>query len=779
MALSEPQLAHKRLSELRTPAKPIILFKRFLKTRVDTDGDLLWSYSAQEGRLIFGRSSLHIYRVQAGVRLRASRRGVEIKISPALLELESRASDTLALSQKFEVVATDSSALTRKIRLSNLGKEAVKVIVISLHDPTSINFRGSSDPPGGVGVNAFNRGDHVVIDDLGDVAGARVIGCSPAPRVIYMTKDKTRALELLERGELSESTAGISGPIMVLTQHELEIVPRSSAELTFVSVHNSSGLDGALSTFTSIISHEGGVVAKTQRQQQRPVPAIIASSSQDLNFASAWALSRVSSIEGDSSLLDRLETIRSLSLVDPELCQKILRETIASQRKNGALPHSLDESTDGVLETSLFLMNASLSFRVLAEKKEIRAFYRSLRRAAKYLRDLSRTGLVHCNPALPQGWRRELRAGYPTGILAEVNLGIAGALRAFGALAAFVGKGSDAALASDASENLIALVREKLLDGGSAGLVQNIDEKGRAHREESIDEVVACYRLPLSQSLAAALARRTLEKDFETGFGPRTLPTTSPLFVNGNYFAGQLGGYWTRAALASALLSYRAGYAGLGSAQLLKAARLVHDGVAGIPGEFPYWFDPENRGFHSEESDPVAAARLIESVFYGEMGLSEENRADPPKATQVKWLFASGFGNGGSRALFLGREGDEVRIETYSREPRKADGTYGTFERLVTKSHVMAVQFSEPGNLVCLGSSSDQPSSCVLSVPLRDPSLARHLVARLEEFNCESGRWVEGPTVRLQEKLTINVNLPPYGWKMLRLRPPPTPSSLS
>ena len=92
MALSEPQLAQKRLSELRTPAKPIILFKRFLKTRVDPDGDLLWSYSAREGRLIFGRSSLHIYRVQAGVHLRASRRGVEVKISPGLLELESRAS---------------------------------------------------------------------------------------------------------------------------------------------------------------------------------------------------------------------------------------------------------------------------------------------------------------------------------------------------------------------------------------------------------------------------------------------------------------------------------------------------------------------------------------------------------------------------------------------------------------------------------------------------------------------------------------------------------------
>src|SRR3989475_2344158 len=242
MVLSEPQLAQK-LSESRTPKKPITLFKRFLKTRIDPDGDLLWSYSALEGRLIFGRSFLQLYRLQAGVRLRTSRKGAEVKISPGLLELESKASDTLALSQTLEVVATDSSALTRKIRLSNLGKEAMKVIVISLHDPTSINFRGSSDPPGGVGVNAFNRGDRVAIDELGEEAGARVIGCSPAPQIIYMTKDKSRALERLERGELSESTAGISGPIMVLTQNELEIPPRGSAEMNFVSVHNSSGIE--------------------------------------------------------------------------------------------------------------------------------------------------------------------------------------------------------------------------------------------------------------------------------------------------------------------------------------------------------------------------------------------------------------------------------------------------------------------------------------------------------------------------------------------------------
>src|SRR2546428_11343338 len=105
MALSEPQLARKRLPELRTPTNPIILFNRFLKTRVDNDGDLLWSYSVQEGRLIFGRSSLHVYRVQAGERLRASRRGAEGKISPGPLEVGYRASEKLALSQKIEVGA--------------------------------------------------------------------------------------------------------------------------------------------------------------------------------------------------------------------------------------------------------------------------------------------------------------------------------------------------------------------------------------------------------------------------------------------------------------------------------------------------------------------------------------------------------------------------------------------------------------------------------------------------------------------------------------------------
>src|SRR2546426_1743574 len=104
MALSEPQLAHKRLSELRTPAKPIILFKRFLKTRVDTDGDLLWSYSAQEGRLIFGRSSLIIYGVKQGEGLGVSRRGGGIRNSPSFLGLNSEGPELFRFPQSLKAL---------------------------------------------------------------------------------------------------------------------------------------------------------------------------------------------------------------------------------------------------------------------------------------------------------------------------------------------------------------------------------------------------------------------------------------------------------------------------------------------------------------------------------------------------------------------------------------------------------------------------------------------------------------------------------------------------
>ena len=115
-----------------------------------------------------------------------------------------------------------------------------------------------------------------------------------------------------------------------------------------------------------------------------------------------------------------------------------------------------------------------------------------------------------------------------------------------------------------------------LKDAESGSLALNLDPKGRLHKEMTADQAVALSYNPIDHNLASSVIHRLLEKDFETGFGPRTVPTTNALYYSPTYGDGQLGGYWTRASLAHALLAYSSGYPSIAGLQLEKVSRLMH-----------------------------------------------------------------------------------------------------------------------------------------------------------------------------------------------------------
>ena len=140
-----------------------------------------------------------------------------------------------------------------------------------------------------------------------------------------------------------------------------------------------------------------------------------------------------------------------------------------------------------------------------------------------------------------------------------------------------------------------------------------------------MDSAVSAYRHQFMGSAEQAAVHRLIEKDFDTPYGPRCVPATNQVYFNSSYGRGQLGGVWTRATLAHALVCYRAGLPGMGSLALGKVGRLVGDDairVGGTPGEFPLWVDADGRAVHGEESDPVAAARFLEVLLEGELGLA-------------------------------------------------------------------------------------------------------------------------------------------------------------
>jgi hypothetical protein len=342
--------------------------------------------------------------------------------------------------------------------------------------------------------------------------------------------------------------------------------------------------------------------------------------------------------------------------------------------------------------------------------------------------------------------------------------------------AEFLGKGDDAARFREKSELLTDGVRKRLVDSrGFLGL--SADAAGRLRSEDTADMAVACYRNPALGSVASSAVRRLLERDFETDYGPRTVPTSNRMYFSGAYGEGQLGGCWTRAALAFACLSYAAGLPGIGSLSLEKASKLVYEdsiGLGGVPGEFPYWVDIEGREAHGDGSDPVAGARFVQAVVEGELGFSSAPAVpafDPPATSAIKWVIARNLWTGEPVSLFVGRSaGRSFAFACCQRVELEGGRRFAKSEQVgVSPRSAHAISFHGPGQVVCVGSSSSAPMNAKVTVPGRSPGLVKRLSTPLEEFEPARGAWNRVGSLRVSPTMTFDAPLGPGGWKVYRI----------
>jgi hypothetical protein len=771
--------------------RSVYLFRRDLRAKAEPDGSSSWVHSATARKLLFGRETTEAWKIQSGVKIAIRPQDVVVRATPAAVSYATRGQERIPVTQSIRLVTGECGGTVRTMRLTNRGDAVVKVRVLTLHDPTSLNYRKERDPPGEIGVNAFNRHDQVVMDDVGDTTGVRVIGFSPRPSVIYMTKDRNRAGELLAIGELPESSLGMSGSVILLTQHDLDLLPGASAEVRSASVYHPSSLESALTA---------AALRPTEGEAELPEPRgpEFASSSASMNFAFDWAKAALFAIEGEEDLAERLWSGVALSMLRSDYFEKLLQSLKSSARKDGTVRYSgnpaAGEHADraGPVETSLFILSACayLSARA-ADKKLVKKWYPPVKKAGDGLSSLVSGGLVPSSPDSPDGWRRRLGAGFPTGYSAEVNLLATRALRDASTVAFLAGKGSDSAKFRELSVRLLNALNERLIESESGALALNVDGRGVVHKEVTVDQAVGLSYFSHDRNLASSVVHRLLERDFETGYGPRTVPVSNSLYYSPSYGEGQLGGYWTRAAISHAILAYASGYPSIGSLQLEKVARLVHldvERLGGLPGEIPYWVDPERKHVMGSGSDPVAAARLIEAVVFGEAGLSvgpQGVRFNVPEASQLKWLFVHGLDVGRRGSIFLGRsEGRAFAASTLERDaqedpPRTShqgvtttSSTFPECERVDGPAGLEGVVFWDArSSLLCVGNTGASSSSGPISVPLRSKSFSTALFAQMEELQQETGLWTKVDRVKLLSRLEVKVDMKPNSWKMLRLSP--------
>lgn len=768
------------MAESRRDVRASALRALFMLRRSDKraclapDGSIAWLESLAEGRLLFGRQSMDLCKVQAGIKVPGQKPDWKISFFPNSVLYSGRYFEAVEVSHSVELMGHRSPGIMRRIRLRNSGTSAIRLRVFTLCDPTTAQFPSDTGLWGSVGVNAFNRTSHVAMDEMAEPPSARVVGAVPGPKSIFMTTDRARVEEIIREGEIPDSTAGMSGQILILMSHELDLSSQETKEVTILSIYDPVKLESALGEFDRYTTDQH----PTSLQQSAPVPQAPPSSSASLSRALLFARAALEGVEFEPCGLDRAECLLGLAFVDPEQALRIVEKTKSELGRSRFLPHSNDHRVPGQLETALFLAGASRLAVLTGDRRYMRSIYPSLRRLADFLSEAERAEADPNSLSLPQGWRRSLGKGFPTGLVSEVLLTSAGALEAASQLAALMGRGEDSAHFTERSELIIDRVRKTLLDERGS-LALNIDLGGTVHREDTIDQAVGLSRCAFDKSVASSVIHRLQEKDFQTSFGPRTVPTSNKVFFNGSYGSGQLGGYWTRAALAHVLLSYEAGYAGLASLELQKVASLVADKVVSFgapPGTFPLWLDMETASMHGRGSDQVAASRLIESVVRGELGFSADSRGlglHPPASSNLKWILLSGLWLGETGvSLFVGRT--KGRVFTYVRSIRVQpddDGTrFASFEALQAgTSDVAACMFHGPGQVICVGNTAQHAVRTNVRFAPRDTQLLNHLSATLEELDSAGGSWKKLQALRVAPSMSLDFSLAPEEWKVFRL----------
>ena len=369
--------------------------------------------------------------------------------------------------------------------------------------------------------------------------------------------------------------------------------------------------------------------------------------------------------------------------------------------------------------------------------------------------------------------------GYPTGEIPEVSLAVAGALEAASQVARIVSKADDAGRFRERGEMISEQVRKRLVDErGFLALCR--DSAGRLRTDETVDMAVAAYRHPFLDSAELAAAHRLLEKDFDTRYGPRCVPTTNQVYFNPSYGEGQLGGVWPRAVLSDSLVCYRAGLAGMGSLALLKVARLVAEDsvkLGGMPGMFPRWVDVEGGEAHGEEPDAVGAARFIETVLQGELGMPEgagRTSLAPTATSSLAWLMAADIWAGDPTCVFLGRGGGKPHLFFSGTKAESSEGMkFAKGERLeVPTRGAYALMFHTPGQVVCIGNGTPSQTRFAVNFPPKAPELSKHLSAALEAYDAPRGTWARVGSVRVSPTMSFEATVEANDWKAYRLSTP-------
>src|SRR5579859_4792514 len=141
------QFSHTRELSASQLKRSVYLFRRDLRARVEPDASSSWVHSATARKLLFGRETAEVFKIQSGVKIPVRPQEAVLRATPASVSFAPRGQDKVQAAHSFRLVIGNCAGSARSVRITNRGEALAKLRVLTLHDPTSLNYRRERDPP--------------------------------------------------------------------------------------------------------------------------------------------------------------------------------------------------------------------------------------------------------------------------------------------------------------------------------------------------------------------------------------------------------------------------------------------------------------------------------------------------------------------------------------------------------------------------------------------------------------------------------------------------------
>src|ERR1035437_8015472 len=121
--------------------RSIYLFRGDLRLKVEPDGSSSWVHSATARKLLFGRETMEVFKIQSGVKIGVKPQEILVRAAPAAVFYTPRGQDKIQTTHSVRLVTGDCAGSVRTAKVTNRGDTVAKLRVLTLHDPTSLNYR--------------------------------------------------------------------------------------------------------------------------------------------------------------------------------------------------------------------------------------------------------------------------------------------------------------------------------------------------------------------------------------------------------------------------------------------------------------------------------------------------------------------------------------------------------------------------------------------------------------------------------------------------------------